>query len=72
MNPAHSILVTGASSGVGEACSLLLAREGYQVLACVRSQVDGERLKRQHPDRMLPILVDLQDQTAIEIGRAHV
>lgn len=39
-----TVLVTGASSGIGQATALYLARQGYTVLATVRKQTDMERL----------------------------
>lgn len=41
---AHSVLVTGASTGIGEACVHLLAERGDRVYAGVRRVEDGERL----------------------------
>jgi NAD(P)-dependent dehydrogenase (short-subunit alcohol dehydrogenase family) len=38
------VLVTGASSGIGEACALRLARAGWRVFAGVRRGEDAERL----------------------------
>lgn len=35
-----SILITGASSGIGNAIAIYLARQGYHVLASVRKQSD--------------------------------
>jgi NAD(P)-dependent dehydrogenase (short-subunit alcohol dehydrogenase family) len=42
----RAVLVTGASSGIGKACALRLARGGWRVLAGVRRREDGERLAR--------------------------
>jgi NAD(P)-dependent dehydrogenase (short-subunit alcohol dehydrogenase family) len=39
-----SILVTGASSGIGQAAALALANEGYLVFAGVRSDASSDRL----------------------------
>ena len=43
-------LVTGASSGIGEACAVLLARKGMKVVACARRKEKLEELasKRQN------------------------
>jgi NAD(P)-dependent dehydrogenase (short-subunit alcohol dehydrogenase family) len=38
------IIITGASTGIGAATALDLAKRGHQVFACVRKTQDGERL----------------------------
>jgi len=42
-----AVVVTGASSGIGQACARRLAGLGFQVFAGVRKQADGERLERE-------------------------
>ena len=39
-----SVLITGASTGIGAACAIALDKVGYRVFAGVRNQADGERL----------------------------
>src|ERR1041384_744002 len=39
-----AVLVTGASTGIGEACALCLTAAGFRVFAGVRRTEDGERL----------------------------
>ncbi|MGP3921148.1 SDR family NAD(P)-dependent oxidoreductase, partial [Nonomuraea sp. 10N515B] len=39
-----TVLVTGASTGIGRATALLLAREGFTVYAGVRKEADGQAL----------------------------
>lgn len=39
-----SVLVTGASTGIGEACALYLAERGWRVFAGVRKTADATRL----------------------------
>ena len=40
-----AMLITGASTGIGEACALALDGRGYRVFAGVRSDADGRRLR---------------------------
>ncbi len=46
--PARFVLVTGASTGIGEATALRLARAGYRVFAGTRRVEDGQRLHSVH------------------------
>lgn len=55
MGEQKSVLVTGASTGIGAGCAVGLARRGYRVFAGVRKPEDGARLRqilRRLPDRM--------------------
>jgi NAD(P)-dependent dehydrogenase (short-subunit alcohol dehydrogenase family) len=46
------VLVTGASTGIGEATALRLDSMGFRVFAGVRRQEDGERLRAAASARM--------------------
>jgi NAD(P)-dependent dehydrogenase (short-subunit alcohol dehydrogenase family) len=59
---ARRILITGASSGIGEATALRLARAGWQVLAGVRTQTDADRLRA---ERLEPVTIDVTEPAAI-------
>jgi NAD(P)-dependent dehydrogenase (short-subunit alcohol dehydrogenase family) len=59
------IVVTGASSGIGEACVLRLARGGRRVLAGVRQPADGERLREQACEGIAPVTLDVTDSRSI-------
>ncbi|MGY1945163.1 SDR family oxidoreductase [Nocardia asiatica] len=52
-----TVLVTGASTGIGRATALLLAREGFTVYAGVRKEADGEALGAS----ITPITLDVTD-----------
>ena len=43
-SPIGSVVISGASSGIGEACAIHLDKLGYQVFAGVRKESDGQRL----------------------------
>ena len=61
----RSIVVTGASSGIGRATALRLARAQWRVFATVRSDKDGEALRREAGDALEPIRLDVTDQQSI-------
>lgn len=59
------VLITGASTGIGEATALRLDKLGFRVFAGVRKPEDGERLKEAGSDRLRviqPLDVSKQDQ----------
>jgi NAD(P)-dependent dehydrogenase (short-subunit alcohol dehydrogenase family) len=60
-----SIVITGASTGIGEASALELDRLGFRVFAGVRSPSDGQRLKSKASARMVPLLIDVTDDESI-------
>jgi NAD(P)-dependent dehydrogenase (short-subunit alcohol dehydrogenase family) len=59
------IVITGASSGIGEACALHLDELGCRVFAGVRRPADGEALKAKASARLTPVLLDVTDAAAI-------
>lgn len=67
-----AVLVTGASSGVGRACALRLADDGYDVLACVRAPEDARSVEAERPGRISALLLDLRDERSIAEAAAAV
>jgi NAD(P)-dependent dehydrogenase (short-subunit alcohol dehydrogenase family) len=59
-----AVVVTGASSGIGEACARRLAGLGFQVFAGVRKPEDGERLAREIVG-VTPLRIDVVDGESI-------
>jgi NAD(P)-dependent dehydrogenase (short-subunit alcohol dehydrogenase family) len=55
-----TVVITGASTGIGRATALRLARGGFDVLAGVRREEDGAALRSEH-GRIEPVLVDVTD-----------
>jgi NAD(P)-dependent dehydrogenase (short-subunit alcohol dehydrogenase family) len=64
----RSLLITGASSGLGRAFVRRLALAGFNVIATVRSPADLESLRREHPPSR-GVLLDLTDETSIQHAR---
>lgn len=64
--PEKTILITGASSGIGEACALYFDRLGMQVFASVRKPGDADRLASQASARLTPLILDVADEASIQ------
>lgn len=67
-----AVVVTGASSGIGRATALKLDREGFRVFAGVRKLSDGQALREEGSDRLLPLLLDVTDAESIASAAAQV
>jgi len=74
--PEKTILITGASTGIGEATVLYLDSLGYRVFASVRKPQDAERIASQTSARVTPFLMDVADgesiQAAVQAVQAQV
>ena len=60
-----NVLITGASSGIGEGCALKLDALGYRVFAGVRKQTDGEALREKSSGRLTPVSLDVTSADSI-------
>jgi NAD(P)-dependent dehydrogenase (short-subunit alcohol dehydrogenase family) len=69
---AKSVVITGASSGIGAACALHLDKLGLRVFAGVRKQVDAEALKSKASPRLTPIALDIADTLSISTAATAV
>ena len=68
-----SALITGASTGIGEATALRLAGAGWTVLAGVRSDEDGTRLvAKDSSGRIEPVILDVTDFEQIRKAAGRV
>jgi len=50
-----SIVVTGASTGIGWGCTKVLVGKGVHVFGSVRKQADADRLKAEFGERFTPL-----------------
>jgi NAD(P)-dependent dehydrogenase (short-subunit alcohol dehydrogenase family) len=66
-----SILITGASTGIGEACALFMARQGWQVFAGVRKDKDGKRLQALSP-KISAVKLDVTKPAQIKAAMTRV
>lgn len=68
----RSVVVTGASSGIGRACVDELVRSGFMVWAAVRKDEDEAALRSAHPDAVQVLRLDLSDPASIEAAGKRV
>ena len=67
-----SVVITGASTGIGAACALHLDQLGFQVFAGVRTEHDGRALQSHASARLIPIMLDVTQQDSILAARDAV
>ncbi|MFI0977439.1 SDR family oxidoreductase [Streptomyces sp. NPDC021093] len=69
----RSVLVTGASSGLGRDCALHLVRAGFRVFAGVRRAEDGERLVAgTAAGRIHPVRLDVTDEESVRTAVGEI
>jgi NAD(P)-dependent dehydrogenase (short-subunit alcohol dehydrogenase family) len=66
MNSKKSVLITGASSGIGKACAFYLDEMGYKIFAGVRKQADADNLKKEASDILEPVILDVTNSQSIK------
>lgn len=67
-----SVLITGASSGIGRACVIRMARAGWHVFATVRKKADQDALSAEGFSNLEPILMDVTDDSSIATAATQV
>ena len=61
----RSVVITGASTGIGWACAKLLVGRGFRVFGSVRKQADADRLKGEFGPSFTPLIFDVTDEAAV-------
>lgn len=59
-----SVLITGATSGIGESLAKVYAKKGYQVYACGRNHDKLTMLANEYPS-VTPLQFDITDKNAV-------
>ena len=67
-----SVVITGASTGIGRACALHLDTLGLRVFAGVRKQADAEALRAKASPRLVAIALDVADALSISTAASAV
>jgi NAD(P)-dependent dehydrogenase (short-subunit alcohol dehydrogenase family) len=68
----RSVLVTGASTGIGRATALRLDRSGWRVFAGVRKPEDAESLGGEASDRLTPVFLDVTEPEQIAAAAEQI
>ena len=61
----RTVLVTGASTGIGRATALRLDRAGWKVFAGVRREEDAQSLREEGGANLTPLMLDVTDPQQI-------
>jgi len=61
----QSVVITGASTGIGWATAKLLLDRSYRVFGSVRKQADAARLKSEFGVNFTPLMFDVTDEAAV-------
>jgi NAD(P)-dependent dehydrogenase (short-subunit alcohol dehydrogenase family) len=68
----RSVVVTGASTGIGRATVGQLSRAGFHVWATVRRESDAAALRQEFGDAVTTLLVDLEDHESVRAAGRQV
>ena len=72
MSENHSVLITGASTGIGYASANYLSDKGWRVFAGVRKAEDAARLSAELGDNVHPVICDVTDADIIKSAAEQV
>jgi NAD(P)-dependent dehydrogenase (short-subunit alcohol dehydrogenase family) len=68
----QSVVITGASTGIGHATAKLLLARGFRVFGSVRQQADADRLRNEFGVNFIPLLFDVTDEAAVKSAAREV
>lgn len=68
----QSVVVTGASTGIGRGIAKVMTARGFRVFGSVRRQADADRLRAELGERFSPLTFDVTDEAAVARGAAKV
>jgi NAD(P)-dependent dehydrogenase (short-subunit alcohol dehydrogenase family) len=68
----QSVVITGASTGIGWAAAKLLLDRGFRVFGSVRKAADADRLKDEFGANFTPLVFDVTDEAAVLAAARNV
>ena len=72
INPQKSVVITGASSGIGRATVAQMIHAGWRVFATVRRTEDASRLLSEFGDNLSPAVLDVTDRASIDAAAEKI
>lgn len=72
MSETKSVMITGASTGIGYASAKYLAQKGWRVFAGVRKSEDADRLRAELGERVSAVLCDVTDSDSVWLASEQV
>jgi NAD(P)-dependent dehydrogenase (short-subunit alcohol dehydrogenase family) len=66
------VVITGVSTGIGQATAKVLVNRGFRVFGSVRNTADAGRLQRELGELFVPLLFDVTDESAVLAEAARV
>jgi NAD(P)-dependent dehydrogenase (short-subunit alcohol dehydrogenase family) len=67
-----SVVVTGASTGIGRGCVKVLIASGLRVFGSVRKQRDADRLSKEFGANFMPLIFDVTDEAMVAAAAKQV
>src|ERR1700716_563356 len=67
-----SVVITGASTGIGWAPAKLRRERGFRAFGSVRKQADADRLKAEFGANFIPLVFDVTDEAAVLAAAGEV
>jgi len=67
-----SVVITGASTGIGKDAARILIENGYRVFGSVRKQKDANQLKSEFGEAFVPLIFDVTDEAAVYAAAKQV
>jgi NAD(P)-dependent dehydrogenase (short-subunit alcohol dehydrogenase family) len=68
----RSVVVTGASTGIGYATAKTLIATGFRVFGSVRNKADAERVSKELGVNFAPLIFDITDEQAVKNAASQV
>jgi NAD(P)-dependent dehydrogenase (short-subunit alcohol dehydrogenase family) len=67
-----TVVITGASSGIGRSSVERMQNAGWQVLATVRKAADRDKLEARNGTGVVPVLMDVSDHSSIASAATEI